>query len=493
MSQDAPAIQFGPSSILLTIAFSLYYFALEPWAIAFRTILLVLTVAYSKLSRTRKKKKQSMYRVSPPKLVEKIERETKRTVTIEANLNDQTLATCNPQSQSPLYSKLPKELRDYIFELSCTQSPDERHLYDTNSYYYRPGQTARQRTYTALLQTCRRVWLESNALPMRQAEHAFWFQRGPYDRHRDHGWQANSANERDRYKRRFNSLTKRNLANVSHIRFFTQMFLAQELIQVFRMRHLFPRNWLECGFRPKRVTVTFRSTDWWNWEFGQPLAITPPDLLQSFLDSAYLGGVEEFALELEVEERKVDQLETIIRTLSELEGKPKLVDPTGKDCDHACKFVFQSRSKYLHWTRSPRINGTDYDVYKGMSELRLRATTLVWKNRPCELPDPPPQPAYRNEYHGVVDTAPGFTVYGRAPRIMFRPRALRERLLTGGWMERRFPEKEDEMRILSASHASRWQQRERERFEKMFGDIEARRLLDEWRQSGSLLKFVDEV
>lgn len=493
MTQRPDAVTFDPSGILLTIAVSLYYFALQPWAILARTIILILTFTFSKVVHARQLKRSSAM-AAPLGLVEQLELKTKRSVIIETALNDQTLARCHPQSQSPLFFKLPKELRDYILELSCTQSQDEQRSYSPNNYWYGPGHTSRLKTHTSLLQTCRQIWLESNGLPMRQAEHAFWFQRGPHDRHRDHGWRANIVNERDRYKRLFSSLTKRNLANVAHIRVFMQMFQAQQLTLNARMVDFFPRSLVQKGFKPRRFTLAIRSTDWWNWEDGQNLSL-PSNLLQTLLDSPFLGGIDEFALELEAEERKADQLEPIIASAMELEGKPKLVDPTGQDQSTVCKFILQGPPRSMRWTRSPRINDTDHIAYKGMAELQLRVMTVVWRNKNCDMPDSVPQAAYPSSDGLTAAPAggPGFTVHGRAPMLMFRPRALRERLRSGGWINGRFPEKEDEMRIGSVRKATQWEQVERERYEKMFGDIEARRLLAEWEKKESLLKFVNQA
>ena len=114
-------------------------------------------------------------------LVERIERQTGKCISISTISNGENLTACNPQNGSPLFSRLPMEIRSLIFEFAATQSNDMKHDYLKTAYYYRPGHVARHKTQSAFLLTCRRVWLEANALPMRMAEHSFWFQRGPYD------------------------------------------------------------------------------------------------------------------------------------------------------------------------------------------------------------------------------------------------------------------------------------------------------------------------
>lgn len=485
-------------NVSLTLLISLYYFALQPWAIIARGVIVVLTFAYS-VAMSQKRTQAVEETKTSSTIVESIERKTKRTIGIEDTPTQANLAKCNPQSKSPLYTNLPKELRDLIFAFASSQSPDENHQYDPNAYYYRPDHPARLRTSTSLLQTCRLIWLEANALPMYQAEHAFWFQRGPYDRHPDSGWRANVQNERNRYHAFLNSLSAQNLRNVSHVRLFMQMFQAEQLARSAYIANFFPRQLMRRGFRPKRVTVSARSTDWWNWERGQSLGL-PEGWVQSLLDSPFLGGVGELAVELEcVEDRQGDQLDAIVQSIRGLEGRPKLVDLTGKDTGQVCKFVLDDEPRTEHWTRSPRIDNKDYDVYSGMATLQLRSTTLTWKNKPCGKPDPVPEPAYgasseetRPTNTRVIAGPPGFTVRVGTPALIMRSRAQRERLRSGGWMPGRFPEKSDEMWTESVRRANQHEERERVRFEKWVGDIEAERLGKQWRARGSLLKFVDE-
>lgn len=76
-----------------------------------------------------------------------------------------------------------------IWEFATAPVEDETQKYEANAYYCRPGHRARHKTYTRLLLTCGRAWLEANALPMLQAEHCFWYYREAPD-HRDAAWMA---------------------------------------------------------------------------------------------------------------------------------------------------------------------------------------------------------------------------------------------------------------------------------------------------------------
>lgn len=117
-----------------------------------------------------------------PTLVQQIESKTMRKLTMETSLAE-NFTKCHPQDQSPLYNKIPKEIRDLIFEFATAPYEDlcEEQRYPENSYYYRPDMRGPLRSSTGLLGTCRRVWLESSNLPMKQNVAVIWrhSERGP--------------------------------------------------------------------------------------------------------------------------------------------------------------------------------------------------------------------------------------------------------------------------------------------------------------------------
>ena len=189
--------------------------------------------------------------------IDDIERKTKQSLSIKTALTDETLSKCNSQWQSPLY-QLPKEIRDLIFLFASTQSPDPRHQYKPTAYYYRPGHTARLKTHTSLLLTCRRIWLEANHLPMQQAEHAFWLQRGYYDVEADKRWPLNVRREQHRYQNTLRSMTKANLSNLNYVHLFVQMFQAEQFLHDFIWDTFFPHDQVSRGFKPKLFHVTIR-------------------------------------------------------------------------------------------------------------------------------------------------------------------------------------------------------------------------------------------
>ena len=95
-------------------------------------------------------------------------------MTLQKLIDDPSGTEVDPQTQSPLFSVIPGEIRNAIFELALSEYEDPERKYDVATYYYRPGYTARKRIATQLLLTCRRVWLETRHLPSSLSEHAWW-------------------------------------------------------------------------------------------------------------------------------------------------------------------------------------------------------------------------------------------------------------------------------------------------------------------------------
>lgn len=121
--------------------------------------------------------------------------------------------TPNPQSQSPFFTVLPPEIRNEIYSWALLQSEDISQTYEEDSFWYRPGFRAPLKSRSHLLRTCRLIHLEAGTFLMREAEHAFWFNRGPAER-----------SGIDKCSEFFESLTPKNVEDLVAVRFFTQMY-----------------------------------------------------------------------------------------------------------------------------------------------------------------------------------------------------------------------------------------------------------------------------
>ncbi|KAI1821086.1 hypothetical protein F4861DRAFT_486355 [Xylaria intraflava] len=69
------------------------------------------------------------------------------------------------QLASPLFAKLPAEIRELIWDYALTQYEDFDRLYPLNMPYTRPGQAAPSRIDLDLLLTCRAIYLETFLVP----------------------------------------------------------------------------------------------------------------------------------------------------------------------------------------------------------------------------------------------------------------------------------------------------------------------------------------
>ncbi|KAI4167128.1 MAG: hypothetical protein LQ343_007455 [Gyalolechia ehrenbergii] len=143
------------------------------------------------------------------------------------------------QSQSPLFNRIPPEVRDQIFKLALTAYEDPSRKIDTD-----------------LLLTCRRIYWETFTLPASINEHTLWYGRAPPSMERNHFAVDN----------RLGSTVRRRHLRTVHV--FTQQV------------------WLEsAGFAsftglweyacPTTLIITLRHSDWWWWEYGEPLCFDP--------------------------------------------------------------------------------------------------------------------------------------------------------------------------------------------------------------------------
>ncbi len=80
-----------------------------------------------------------------------------------------------PQTQSSLFSRIPGEIRNHIFDLALTAYPGKQEPLYKNAYYCRPGfRYADMKIDTALLLTCRRAYREARLVPLHNYEHVSW-------------------------------------------------------------------------------------------------------------------------------------------------------------------------------------------------------------------------------------------------------------------------------------------------------------------------------
>ncbi|KAK5791066.1 hypothetical protein VI817_006375 [Penicillium citrinum] len=234
------------------------------------------------------------------------------------------------QASCPLFTLLPAEIRNRIYAFSL-ESEDfamdgsPQILYKQNAFYYRPGYKRPKRIQTGLLQTCQQIYDEASLLPPGINEHTFWFYRAP-----PHVRNASSPLDY------FLKMTPKQRGQVDHLHLFTQQFFLED------------NHWSDiwsgiqmgtegrtlrgaCRIAPRKLTITFRHTDWWFWENNDPLGIDPfrpgrtrageegKPVSYRFHNRSPWGeqfckipSLEELVIEFETIMRKKDQLDAII-------------------------------------------------------------------------------------------------------------------------------------------------------------------------------------
>ncbi|KAJ5374492.1 hypothetical protein N7517_006498 [Penicillium concentricum] len=211
----------------------------------------------------------------------------------EPNLSPACFTNYNQQTQSNLFWLIPPEIRYEIFAYTLTSAPDTTQLPEQDGYCTRPGYETRHRTYTELLRTCKRLYMEAWFMPFLRSEHAFWMA----------SW--------DRTPERMITVKKMqqglNLIHDRHgevqggrIRVFPQLYRLESTTDfdgIFTMRHFYPQS----------VTITIRYTDTWFWEHNEELHIEGAWGKQLVLPSS----VTRFCIDIESIERRKDEVDYI--------------------------------------------------------------------------------------------------------------------------------------------------------------------------------------
>ena len=425
-----------------------------------------------------------------------IERRCGRAVAIDATVTKEAFASYHSQDQSPLFTQLPREIRDHIWTYATAPYEEENHQYARNAYYYRPGHTARLRTDTDLLLTCRRAWLEANALPMLQAEHCFWYHREAPDC-RNKEWMA--------------KLTAANRRNFGHLHLFAQMYAIEGLrAQKGRLRNYFlASNPVANDFQPRMLHVTIRHTDWWYWESETPLRFSDV-WFQAMLDSEDLRSTHTLKLELETLNYKVEQLLPIVERLQRLESREiesHIVD--GKAV--RTKFVLHGRPEVQEWSGPIDINGANFDQYKGKDKLDYHVITLTWRLKFPQLPRAF-VPKLRLAPRIGAPVSQTLSPHDRDNDLPPAPRNLSNAWRSFNGLTRYMPDQNDgaadgtfqsnyemtelqgtqhTINIFSAYQAAVHQAMERKRFSASIADVNADMWKAKWAAEGSLLRFAE--
>lgn len=174
---------------------------------------------------------------------------------------------------------------------------------------------------------------------MRSTTHDLWFDRGPSK------------------KLDFTRLTEKNVENLYHVHFFTQLYRLES--RVVDGYNNLPQ------FRPKKITITVRHSDWWYWEQDAPLRIT--DQWTSTFKAP--NELQQLKIEFETIERKKGQLDTIIQK-QVLGWQFKLKDNTPLEV---------TGSEASSWTGRSDLDNRKWRFHGSGPEMKYYVVVITWR------------------------------------------------------------------------------------------------------------------
>lgn len=176
------------------------------------------------------------------------------------NCFEQAKKNHNPQTQSPLFSVFPAEIRNTIFELAVSEYEDKNQPYRRESYYWRPGFHGKRRVDLALLRTCKLVWLETRPLPLKHlAESPFYHFTCNTDR-----------SPPEYYGRKLVQLRRTKLFTYRQWEAIKTMHVFLQGLTIDNLRGILGGH---CPINPTTLVLTTRYTDWLWWENQEPFSL----------------------------------------------------------------------------------------------------------------------------------------------------------------------------------------------------------------------------
>lgn len=209
----------------------------------------------------------------------------------------------HPQTQSPLFSRLPAEIRDEIYSYTFADYEDLDNLYDFDTCYRRPGYFGPRKTHTALLQTCQAIYNDCWFMPWTLARQTFFLAGAP--RRPEKSTSTEQVARTVQLIEQLHPDVPERRKEIANVQVFAQLCE------------------LECGgplsdvldislFRPKNITITVRHTDIWDWERDAPIAMFTSTWVWS---CKFPSTVTNICFQLESLERKKEQVDNIMQQI----------------------------------------------------------------------------------------------------------------------------------------------------------------------------------
>ncbi|KAI1094473.1 hypothetical protein F5B19DRAFT_35061 [Rostrohypoxylon terebratum] len=246
--------------------------------------------AYQRLTQRFRRRQQATpedTEASPSDAPRKVREQSKPPLALEILERPDSI---NPQLESPIFAKLPREIREQIWRFSLTRYEDFNNTYEIHKTYTRPGQAGNWRVAVQLLLTCRAVYVEAFLKPF-QLNPLVVFDGAPQDIP-----PSNPLVRTPAHSRWCRNLRYWQFANLSAVEMTVQQFQLEggSIERVSRVigtegRHIGhesrghpngyahfveppePDNKNLCvGRKITNLTIRMLRTDWWSWA-------TPPE------------------------------------------------------------------------------------------------------------------------------------------------------------------------------------------------------------------------
>ncbi|KAL5397051.1 hypothetical protein PMIN06_000498 [Paraphaeosphaeria minitans] len=226
------------------------------------------------------------------------------------------------QIQSPLFGKIPPEIRNEIFRLAVTEYVPEGNewtgrlskmenrgwgnVYSSESYVNRPGYEGLKTVDTDLLRTCKRAYEETKLLPLQDLEVCFYM--STKDRAPKPYTMSGHLSTNSFFHPRANWFKPEHWARISHYHVFGQMYLLGPGF------HGLFKNQLDVCL-PTTITLTLRYTDWWDWETNAPIYPIRQDRFFPLRRIELPSTVTRMTVEFENIESKVKELDAVVNEM----------------------------------------------------------------------------------------------------------------------------------------------------------------------------------
>jgi hypothetical protein len=258
------------------------------------------------------------------------------------------------QLQSTIFSVLPGEIRNHIWNYALADYQDETQLYDDATCYKRPDYLAPRKTDTVLLRTCKRIYQEAWFLPWTNAEQTFYLtseNRKP----------PRTTTPNDMQKTLLAISKTQTMPIIQHVRVFPQLYAlesGQRLQDILNLKF----------FYPKVITITIRHTDWWFWESDNNLHFDA-----TWVDFCrFPNSLTELRVAFESLERKKDQIDDVVKQAMEgwVFRRKDDTELSAKDC----------QPEIMRWSGSATWNHHRWIRDEtGPNKLDYYVSTVTWR------------------------------------------------------------------------------------------------------------------